>query len=275
MVQAIGYVRRSTNRQEESLEQQRAKLQNFAQGRGWELVEVYADDAISGSQMHRAGLDSLVEHAERHGSRRRAGVGTQPPGAAQGYRGRLAPGAQLMQAGKRVFYVATGQEADRSFTSGLVGYVEHYQNGDYLRKLSRDAMRGIVPAQQAYGLRAPRPSAMTGFAWTPAARPSAIIRNLPDTSQMVLHPQTLELIEHVKDGHRYTKPEHETVTLIPSEPARVEAVKRLFADYLAGVPFRLLRDRINASGMRTVFGGVFTVATLHQHAAAIPLTKAC
>ena len=32
MVQAIGYVRRSTNRQEESLEQQRAKLQNFAQG---------------------------------------------------------------------------------------------------------------------------------------------------------------------------------------------------------------------------------------------------
>jgi hypothetical protein len=64
-VQAIGYVRRSTNRQEESLEQQREKLEAFAQARGWELVQVYADDAISGSQMQWPGLEALIAHAER------------------------------------------------------------------------------------------------------------------------------------------------------------------------------------------------------------------
>jgi site-specific DNA recombinase len=264
-VQAIGYVRRSTNRQEESLEQQREKLQAFAAARGWELVEVYADDAISGSQMHRAGLDSLMEHAEKSPE-----VGVvlawernrlaRPKDPVDG----LLLERRLIQAGKRVFYVATGQEADRSFTSGLVGFVEHYQNGDYLRKLSRDAMRGIV-ARAKRGLW---PSGMVPFGYDRLCldtngQGTRIIRNMPDKSQLVLHPDTRAVIEHVKSGHRYQKPEHETVTLIPSEPARVEAVRKLFADYLAGVPFRVLRDNINASGMRTVFGGIFTIGTLH------------
>ena len=52
--------------------------------------------------------------------------------------------ASLLAAGKRVLYAATGQEADRSFSGGLISYVEHYQSGDYLRKLSRDTMRGLV-----------------------------------------------------------------------------------------------------------------------------------
>lgn len=264
-VQAIGYVRRSTNRQEESLEQQREKLQAFAAARGWELVQVYADDAISGSQMHRAGLESLIQHAER----------SQDVGVVLAWeRNRLARPKdpvdglllerRLIQAGKRVFYVATGQEADRSFTSGLVGFVEHYQNGDYLRKLSRDAMRGLVSRAQ----RGLWPCGMVPFGYDRLClgtdgKPTRIIRNLPDRSQMILHPETRQLIEHVKDGHRYTKPEHETVTLIFSEESRVQAVRKLFTDYLAGVPFRILRDQLNALGMRTVFGGIFTVGTLH------------
>ena len=227
--------------------------------------------------MHRAGLDSLVEHAERAPE-----VGVvlawernrlaRPKDPVDG----LLLERRLMQAGKRVFYVATGQEADRSFTSGLVGYVEHYQNGDYLRKLSRDAMRGIVSrAQRGLWPSGTPPFGYDRLCLDPGGTPKRIIRNLPDTSQMVLHPQTLELIEHVKDGHRYTKPEHETVTLIPSEPARVEAVKRLFADYLAGVPFRLLRDRINASGMCARSLAASSPLPPCTACCAIPLTKAC
>ena len=49
---AIGYIRRSTNRQEESLEQQRAKLDIFAKARGWNLAQVYQDDAIIPSDHH-------------------------------------------------------------------------------------------------------------------------------------------------------------------------------------------------------------------------------
>jgi DNA invertase Pin-like site-specific DNA recombinase len=64
MITAIGYVRRSTNRQEESLEQQREKLAAFAASKGWTLGRIYEDDAISGSNMQRPGLESLLAHAE-------------------------------------------------------------------------------------------------------------------------------------------------------------------------------------------------------------------
>ena len=60
MIQAIGYIRRSTDRQEESLDQQRAKLEAFARQQGWKLAHVYADDAVSGSEMERPGLSHLL-----------------------------------------------------------------------------------------------------------------------------------------------------------------------------------------------------------------------
>ncbi len=144
---AIGYIRRSTNRQEESLDQQRAKLQGFAAARGWKLVEVYVDDAISGSDMHRPGLEALVNRAQQDKEvnvvlaweRNRL---ARPKDPVDG----LMLERSLIKAGKRVFYVATGQEADRSFTSGPISYVEHHQNGDYLRKLSRQRKLPIKPA---------------------------------------------------------------------------------------------------------------------------------
>lgn len=67
MTRAIGYVRRSTDRQEESLDQQRARLEEFAKAKGWQLTAIYADDAISGSEMKRPGLDQLLAASEDQG----------------------------------------------------------------------------------------------------------------------------------------------------------------------------------------------------------------
>lgn len=262
---AIGYVRRSTNRQEESLEQQKAKLLAFAASKGWTLGQVYQDDAISGSDMQRPGLEALMRHAEENPSveivlaweRNRL---ARPKDPVDG----LLLERRLIQAGKRVCYVATGQEADRSFTSGLVGFVEHYQNGDYLRRLSRDTMRGRVARAQR-GLRSGGkvPFGYDRLCLGTDGAPKRIIRDLPDGTQLLLHPETQEVMEHITDGHRYIKPDHETVTHIPSEPDRVKAIQSLFHDYAAGVPIRILRNRLNAAGMRTATRGVFTIGSLH------------
>jgi DNA invertase Pin-like site-specific DNA recombinase len=64
MMQAIGYIRRSTDKQEMSLDQQRAKLEQFANAKGWKLTRVFEDNAISGSDMKRPGLESLMEVAK-------------------------------------------------------------------------------------------------------------------------------------------------------------------------------------------------------------------
>src|SRR5687767_12967912 len=115
MVQAIGYVRRSTDRQEESLDQQRAKLEAFAQARGWQLMHVYVDDAISGSDMQRPGLLALLQRAEQ--DKHVEAVVTwdrnrlaRPKDPVEG----LLLEHRLMSAGKRVWYAGTNQESDRS-----------------------------------------------------------------------------------------------------------------------------------------------------------------
>ena len=106
---AIGYIRRSTNRQEESLDQQRAKLQGFASAHGWNLLEVYADDAISGSDMNRPGLEAMIKRAQQDKEvhvilaweRNRLARTKDPVDG-------LMLERTLIKAGKRVFYVATG-----------------------------------------------------------------------------------------------------------------------------------------------------------------------
>jgi DNA invertase Pin-like site-specific DNA recombinase len=262
---AIGYVRRSTNRQEESLEQQREKLAAFAASKGWTLTKIYEDDAISGSDMQRPGLESLLAHAE---SDKDIGVVlawernrlARPKDPVDG----LLLERRLIQAGKRVCYVATGQEADRSFTSGLVGFVEHYQNGDYLRKLSRDTMRGhVARVQKGFRAGGKVPYGFDRLCLAPDGTPKRIIRDLDDGTQVLLHPESHEVMEHITGEHRYIKPDHESVTLVPSTPERVKAIQTLFNDYLAGTPIRILRDTLNASGLRTTTGGIFTIGSLH------------
>ena len=68
MIQVIGYVRRSTDKQDESLDQQRGKLEAFVTSKGWTLAHVYADDAISGSDMDRPGLAEFMKRAESDAS---------------------------------------------------------------------------------------------------------------------------------------------------------------------------------------------------------------
>jgi site-specific DNA recombinase len=265
MMQAIGYVRRSTDKQEMSLDQQRAKLEQFAGAKGWKLVKVFEDDAVSGSDMKRPGLDAMLEVA-RHSKEIHAVIAWE--------RNRLARPKdpmdgmmlerELLASGKKVVYVATGQEAGTSFASGLISYVEHHQSGDYLRKLSRDTMRGhIHRAERGLWSGGPIPFGYDRLILNADGSPKRIVRDLPDRSQRIIDAKSGETIEHVNDGHRYSKQDFELCSLIPSDSIRVQAVRKMFADYSAGSPIRSLRDELNRSGIRTGRGRMFTAATIH------------
>ncbi|MHB1155708.1 MAG: recombinase family protein [Phycisphaerales bacterium] len=265
MIQAIGYIRRSTDKQDESLEQQREKLEQYAERQGWKLIDIYSDDAITGSDMHRAGLNRLLSDAEHRQDfqvvlawdRNRV---ARPKDAVDG----LMIERRLFQAGKRVVYASTGQEADRSFASGLISYVEHYQNGDYLRKLSRDTVRGIIHrVERGMWPGGPIPFGFDRVILGDDGKPVRIVRDMDDGSQAILHPTSGEIVERLSQGRRYKKQDHEGCTLIPSDPARVRALQRIFQDIAAGKPVRVIRDWLNKSGFRTSRGQTFTPATLH------------
>ncbi|MCX5659620.1 MAG: recombinase family protein [Planctomycetota bacterium] len=264
MLQAIGYIRRSTDRQEESLDQQRAKLEGFALAKGWQLVKVYVDDAISGSDLERPGLLDLMRRAESD---------KQVHAVVAWDRNRLARPRdpidglmlerRLLAAGKRVLYAGSGQEADKSIASDLTGYFEHRESGNYLRKLSRDTMRGTTSrAQQGLWPGGPIPFGYDRLILGADGEPKRIVRDMEDGSQVVMDPASGEVVERVGVGLSYTKQEHEACSLIPSDPARVRAVQKLFADYAAGKPGRVLREELNASGFRTSRGNVFTIPTI-------------
>ena len=68
---ALGYVRVSTQRQAEggiSLDNQEAKLKAHYARRGVELVDLYSDGGLSGTNDNRPGLQAMIEHAMRPGS---------------------------------------------------------------------------------------------------------------------------------------------------------------------------------------------------------------
>jgi len=262
MTKAIGYARRSTDRQEESLDQQHRQLAEFASARGWQLVEVFSDDAISGSELRRPGLDQLLEASERIDievviawDRNRL---ARPKDAIDG----MLLERRLMQNGMRVVYAASGKESDRSFTSDLISLVEHHQNGDYLRKLSRDTMRGTVDrARRGLWAGGPIPFGFDRLLLD-GDQPKRIVRHSDEGGQLVLDPDTQAVIERLPKGRPYKKQDHETSTLTPSTDARVRAVQKMFADCAAGVPNRRLRDDLNATGLRTSRGQTFTVQTI-------------
>jgi site-specific DNA recombinase len=262
MTKAIGYVRRSTDRQEESLDQQRSRLAEFAKSRGWQLTEIFEDDAISGSEMNRPGLGQLL-HAASHPDveivlvwdRNRL---ARPKDAIDG----MLLERQLQTNGKRVVYAASGQEPDGSFQSGLMSYVEHHQNGDYLRKLSRDTMRGTVDrARRGFWPGGPIPFGFDRLLMD-GDKPKRIVRQNDDGGQIVLDAETYTVLDKLPRGRWHKKQKHESSTLTPSTEARVRAVQKLFAGYAAGAPTRRLRDELNASGMRTTRGQIFTPQTI-------------
>ena len=66
---ALGYIRRSTESGARtiSLEDQRARIADYCHGQGWALVEVLADDGVSGGRRER--LDRLAERGKVTGAR--------------------------------------------------------------------------------------------------------------------------------------------------------------------------------------------------------------
>lgn len=262
MTNAIGYIRRSTDKQEESLDQQRAKLAAYAESKGWTLSAIYCDDAISGSDLTRPGLQDLLSAAQSHDvdvvmawDRNRL---ARPKDALDG----LLLERQIQNAGKRVVYAATGQESDRSFASGLLSYVEHYQNGDYLRKLSRDTMRGTVDrAKRGLWTGGPPPFGFDRLILD-GDTPKRIVRATEDGGQVVLDASTGAILDELPKGKPHKKQDHEVSTLIPSEPSRVRAIAAMFDDYASGAPTRKLRDDLNEAGFRTSRGSKFTVQTI-------------
>ncbi len=65
---AVGYLRRSTDRQEQSIADQKRAVEAYAQEHGHEILDWYVDDAISGASADgREAFLKMLADAQRPG----------------------------------------------------------------------------------------------------------------------------------------------------------------------------------------------------------------
>ena len=241
---AVGLARCSTDRQEKSIDQQRKEITDWAAATGHELLEVFEDEGISGSELSRPGLDALFEFIEASDQ---AGVVcawkrnrlVRPDDPIDG----LLLERRIREAGWTIHFIQGHRHSGDSFIDGLVGFVEHHLGGQYLRDLSADTIRGLV--SRALEGEVPGGKVPYGYA------------------KLVISPDGREFRYGRHERHRKLK--EQRTKWVPGDPSEVETVRRIFARYATdAVGMARLAEELNADRIPSPGGGRWCGGTIRD-----------
>ena len=243
---AAAYLRRSTDRQEQSIDDQARAIERFASEKGLVVVKTYTDDAISGAdtqarksflamiadaQRRERGFDTiLVYDVSRFGR-----VGADEAGH---YRHLLA------QAGVEVIYVAEGLRGDQTddLLLGVKQFVAHQTVVDLSKVTIRGQLSRVAKGRWCGG----RPPYGFDLQYTDQSGSVYQVVRFLDNGDRELRTARGELIRVVPRGSPLPVTKKDAATLVPSDPARVAVVQRIFSEYVHGeAGYSTIADRLN------------------------------
>ena len=262
---AVGYLRRSTDRQEQSIPDQRRAVEQFAEEQGLTLLRCYVDDAISGtSTVGRKGFQQLIEDAQSDAPDFAAVIAYDVKRFGRvdndeaGYYRHI-----LKQHGVEVLYASEGFSGDG--TDDLLRPVKQWQARQESKDLAKVTIRGLLSKNG--------PPARNGGAgedrgagwWMGGAPPFGFdLRYESQTGEFLF------VLRYLRDGRKQmldrdgaptrTLDRGETVAisrrdrakLVLGEPERVEAVRRVFRHYVEDRRgLKAVADAMNRSGIPT------------------------
>lgn len=276
---AVGYLRRSTDRQEQSIDDQRRAVEEYAVEHGLRLVDCYVDDAISGtSTTGRRAFNRMIADAQRpdrpfdivvvYDVKRFGRVDNDEAGyfrhllrlhgvsvryTSEGFTGagvddllRPVKQWQARQESKDLAKVTIrgllsklGQASANGHTSGEHGAADVDPNSGL-----RDGwwMGGCPP----YGYDLRYESADGTFLW--------VLRYLPDGSKQLYDPQG-ELVRTLGRRESLNISKRDRARLTPSHPDRVAVVHRIFTMYAQqGKGLKAIADALNRENVPTARG---------------------
>jgi len=252
---AVGYVRRSTDRQEQSINDQKNILTQYAQDNGIRLYKFYIDDAISGTYtLKRKAFLQMITDAERPSRKFDSIVvydikrfGRVDNDEAGYYRHRL-----KMQ-GVQVLYVTENFNGD--YTDDLLRPVKQWQARQESKDLSKVTIRGLLSKSK------------TGW-WMGGVPPFGydllyqscdneflhILRFMSDGTKQVLD-KDKKLVRTLDRGERLSISKKDHATLIYGSDNRVKTAKRIFKMYAeVGKGFKAIAHTLNDDRIETPRG---------------------
>ena len=271
---AVGYLRRSTDRQEQSIPDQKKSIERYADENGFELAKFFVDDAISGTSAdRRPGFLEMVNEAQQkrrpfsfvivYDVKRFGRLGNDEAGY---YR------HILRVHGVEVLYV--GENFSGDATDDLLRPVKQWQAREESKDLSKVTIRGLL-------------SRIEGGFWNGGAPPHGYdlryesqsegngaflltLRFQQDGTKLVLD-QNGGVMRTLARGERLQVSKRDRSRLALGAPERVEAVRRIFAMSAEDrMGYRSIANALNTEGVPSprgpewshIYSGVWTASTI-------------
>lgn len=262
MKPAACYLRCSTDAQEESVPAQRKQIERFAAERGFEVVEEFVDDGLSGTSTDRPRLQDLIEACEDNRvwgtifiwDRSRLGRPEDPVDL-------LTITSRISKAGKTIVPVHGAQPTGDKMMDVLLQTLEFGQAGKESIKKSRDVLRGQRRAAEAGSFAGGSPPYGFDAQYEMGGVPIRRVRYGPGRGlkqNVSLDGKTI--ISKLPKGR--VRMAGEKRTFVPSSPERVEIVRRIFREYAAGAPIWSIIVSLNEKGVSSPYGGSWGTTTI-------------
>ncbi len=253
---AVGYLRRSTDRQEQSIGDQRKAIERYAEEHGLDVLDFYVDDAISGTSAdERKAFLKLIEDASAKDCPFRYVLvydikrfGRLDNDEAGYYR------FQLRRCGVEVVYTSEGFNGDD--TDDLLRPVKQWQARQESKELSKVTIRGLLSRSSAGWWSGGQPPYGYDLAYYSSdGRFLMTVRYDYDLSKQILD-EDGNVVRVVPRGERLTFTKSDRCRLVPSTSERVAVVRNIFAWYVTqGMGFKGIANRLNHQGIPSPRGG--------------------
>lgn len=238
---AVAYARCSSAQQGRSVDQQLDAIRRHVQEKGWCLGDTFADEAISGSELNRPGLNALFAYLE--GAR---GTGTVLIWD-RSRLGRADPidverlESRIRAAGWDLTFLQGYNLTGNFLSDAVVPRLEQALNSEYLRELSVKTQRGLVDHVRGGGVSVGK--VPYGF-----------------RKRLVYADGTVRVIGR-RTKHRKEKGLG-TAALVEGDPAEVLIVRRIFSEYSAASKgMGQICEGLNAESVPSPQGGRWCVGT--------------
>ena len=262
---AVAYLRRSTDRQEQSLADQRAEIARWANENGYIIAREYLDDAISGTSAEkRPAFQRMIADAQRgefkavivwNSDRFSRGDVTET----EHYR--YLP----RQAGAVLLSVTEEYLAREGIDGDVLRTVKQFQNRQFSISLSQNTLRGQISSV----LSASDPGRLTPYGYDreivgPDGSVLYRIRFMPGGDRHVFDREGRPQSTYA-NGQSLKKPGKECrAQLVLSESQRVQVVRDIFRMCVDGRGFKGIADDLNRRGIMSPRGHLWNFTTIRS-----------